>query len=80
VEIRLPKRNKGFWKNGLLSSTAQKQSYKWLKFDFEKWRDDPEEQAHEEMEEHLQREGAPPRVIFLKPLISITSYFKSPKE
>jgi hypothetical protein len=48
VEVHLRKTNPGFWKSGLLDAKAQKQAHNWLKFDFDKWRDDPEEAEEEQ--------------------------------
>lgn len=48
VEVHLRKANPGFWKSGLLDAKAQKQAHNWLKFDFDKWRDDPEEAEEEQ--------------------------------
>ncbi|KAL3097421.1 hypothetical protein niasHS_003869 [Heterodera schachtii] len=49
VEFTLAKIKPTFWGNGILASDEQKQTYRWLKFDFEKWRDDPnDEQSADE--------------------------------
>uniref|UniRef100_A0A914I6Z9 Very-long-chain (3R)-3-hydroxyacyl-CoA dehydratase n=1 Tax=Globodera rostochiensis TaxID=31243 RepID=A0A914I6Z9_GLORO len=45
VEFRLSKAAPAFWGNGILSRDAQKQAHHWLKFDFEKWTDDPDDQS-----------------------------------
>uniref|UniRef100_A0A183C6U4 Very-long-chain (3R)-3-hydroxyacyl-CoA dehydratase n=1 Tax=Globodera pallida TaxID=36090 RepID=A0A183C6U4_GLOPA len=48
VEFRLSKTEPAFWGNGILSRDAQKQAHHWLKFDFEKWTDDPDDQSADE--------------------------------
>uniref|UniRef100_A0A914NID7 CS domain-containing protein n=1 Tax=Meloidogyne incognita TaxID=6306 RepID=A0A914NID7_MELIC len=50
LNITLKKQNAGFWKNGLVNPDHKLETKLWLKFDFDKWKDDPEDVDNEDVD------------------------------
>uniref|UniRef100_A0A915PC37 CS domain-containing protein n=1 Tax=Meloidogyne floridensis TaxID=298350 RepID=A0A915PC37_9BILA len=50
LNIILKKQNAGFWKNGLVNPDHKLETKLWLKFDFDKWKDDPEDVDNEDVD------------------------------
>uniref|UniRef100_A0A914MJJ7 CS domain-containing protein n=1 Tax=Meloidogyne incognita TaxID=6306 RepID=A0A914MJJ7_MELIC len=64
LNITLKKQNAGFWKNGLVNPDHKMETKLWLKFDFDKWKDDPEDVDNEDVD-FEQGDGLKMRKVFL---------------
>uniref|UniRef100_A0A1I8BKI5 CS domain-containing protein n=1 Tax=Meloidogyne hapla TaxID=6305 RepID=A0A1I8BKI5_MELHA len=49
LNVTLKKQNAGFWKNGLVNPEYKLQTKNWLRFNFDKWKDDPEDIDEEDV-------------------------------
>ncbi|CAK5106195.1 unnamed protein product [Meloidogyne enterolobii] len=64
LNITLKKQNAGFWKNGLVNPDHKLETKLWLKFDFDKWKDDPEDVDNEDVD-FEEGDGLRMRKVFL---------------
>ncbi|KAF7634769.1 CS domain-containing protein [Meloidogyne graminicola] len=58
LSVTLKKQNAGFWKNGILDPEYKKGklNFTFLKFNFDKWKDDPDDEEEEDVDDFFEEE------------------------